>query len=50
MANNSIIIDIWAKAIINGNRTYSRVPRLLKEEVAEALRNYGHEELIDKID
>jgi len=37
---------LYAQRIMNGKMTYSDVPRLLKEKVAEILRESGMEELI----
>lgn len=37
---------LWANQIIAGKKTYAQVPRLLKERVAEILREEGHEDLI----
>ena len=37
---------LWAQQIINGKKTYAQVPRLLKSQVAEILRDSGLEELI----
>ena len=39
---------LWAQQIMPPKkmRTYSQVPRLLKEQVAEILRNSGYEDLI----
>lgn len=37
---------IWAQQIMLGKKTYKDVPRLLKEKVAEILRDSGCEELI----
>lgn len=37
---------LYAQRIMNGKLTYAEVPRLLKEKVAEILRESGMEELI----
>lgn len=37
---------LWATQIILGKKTYSQVPRLLKEKVRELLIDAGVEELI----
>ena len=37
---------LWAQQIILGKKTYAEVPRLLKDKVAELLRDSGCEELI----
>lgn len=37
---------LYAQRILNGKMTYADVPRLLKEKVAEILRESGMEELI----
>lgn len=37
---------LWAQQIMLGKKTYAQVPRLLKEQVAEILRDSGMEELI----
>lgn len=37
---------IWAQQIMLGKKTYKDVPRLLKDKVAEILRDSGCEELI----
>ena len=39
---------LWAQQIILGKKAYAQVPRLLKEKVAEILRDSGMEELIDE--
>ena len=41
-----MIALLWANQIIVGKKTYAQVPRLLKEQVAEILRDCGLEELI----
>lgn len=41
-----MIAMLWANQIIMGKKTYAQVPRLLKEQVAEILRDCGMEELI----
>lgn len=37
---------LYAQRIMNGKLTYADVPRLLKDKVAEILRESGMEELI----
>lgn len=37
---------IWAQQIMLGKKSYAQVPRLLKEQVAEILRDSGMEHLI----
>lgn len=37
---------IWAQQIMLGKRTFSQVPRLLKEKVKEILIDSGCEELV----
>ena len=37
---------LWANQIILGKKTYTQVPRQLKPQVAEILRDQGLEELI----
>ena len=37
---------LWAQQIMLGKKTFSQVPRLLREQVAEILRDSGMEELI----
>lgn len=37
---------LWAQQIMLGKKTYAQVPRLLREQVAEILRDSGYEELI----
>ncbi len=37
---------LWAQQIMLGKKTYSQVPRLLKEKVKEILIDSGMEELI----
>lgn len=37
---------LWADQIVDGKRTYSKVPRLLKEDVKEILIKAGLESLI----
>lgn len=38
---------LWADGMLDGNYTFSDVPRLLKEEVAYYLVSKGNETLID---
>lgn len=37
---------LYAQRLMNGKMTYADVPRLLKDKVAEILRESGMEELI----
>ena len=37
---------LWAQQIMLGKKTFAQVPRLLREQVAEILRDSGMEELI----
>lgn len=37
---------LWAQEIMCGNKTYSQVPKLLKEKVKAILINAGCEDLI----
>ena len=37
---------LWATQIMQGKKTYAQVPRLLRQQVAEILRDAGCEELI----
>ena len=37
---------IWAQQIMLGKKTYTQVPRLLKEKVREILIDSGCEELV----
>lgn len=37
---------LWAQQIMLGKKTFAQVPRLLKDKVAELLRDSGCEELI----
>lgn len=37
---------LWAQKIMLGKKTYADVPRLLKEQVAEVLKESGMEDLI----
>jgi len=37
---------LWAQQIMLGKKTYVQVPKLLKDKVAEILRDSGMEELI----
>lgn len=41
-----MIAMLWAQKIMLGKRTYSQVPRLLKEQVAEILIESGFEHLV----
>ena len=40
------IAKIWAKNIVEGNKTFNDVPAKLKEYVKECLVEWGKEELI----
>lgn len=40
------IAKIWAKNIVEGNKTFDDVPAKLKENVKEWLIEWGKEELI----
>lgn len=42
----TMIAMLWAQRIMCGKKTYSDVPRLLKEQVKEILIESGVEELI----
>ena len=42
----NMLAMLWANQIIEGKKTYRQVPRLLKPQVAEILRDAGMEELI----
>lgn len=44
--NTNTVAVIWADQIIKGKKTYSQVPRLLKEAVADILKSSGHNDLI----
>lgn len=37
---------LWAQEIMCGNKKFSQVPRLLKDQVTEVLTNSGREDLI----
>ena len=37
---------LWCQQILLGKKTYAQVARLLKEQVAELLRDCGREDLI----
>lgn len=39
---------LWAQQIMLGKKTFSQVPRLLKEKVKEILIDSGMEELIEE--
>lgn len=43
---DTMLAMLWAQKIIAGKKTYSDVPRLLKEQVKEILIESGLEELI----
>ena len=40
------IVMLWVKQILAGKRIYSEVPRQLKIQVADLLREQGREDLI----
>lgn len=41
-----MMATLWAQQIMLGKKTYSQVPRLLKEKVKEILTDSGCEDLI----
>lgn len=41
-----MIAMLWAQRIMYGNKTFTDVPRLLKEQVKEILIESGVEELV----
>ena len=41
-----MIAKLWMQEIIDGNKTYAQVPKLLKEQVKPLLIDNGREELI----
>ena len=41
-----MIAALWANQIVLGRRQYSRVPRLLREAVADLLTDEGRADLI----
>ena len=41
-----MIATLWAQQIIAGKKTFTQVPRLLKDPVREILIEMGHEDLI----
>lgn len=41
-----MIVMLWVQNILLGKKTYSQVPRLLKEKVKESLIDSGFEELV----
>ncbi len=43
-----MIAMLWAQQIILGKKTFSQVPRLLKDQVREILIECGCEDLIDE--
>ncbi len=43
-----MIAMLWAQKIILGKKTFSQVPRLLKDQVREILIECGCEDLIDE--
>ena len=42
----SAIANLWAQRIISDDKAYADVPAKLKKEVADILKNSGHEDLI----
>lgn len=44
--SDTMMAMLWAQQIMLGKKTFSQVPKLLKEKVAEILRDSGMEELI----
>lgn len=44
--DDTVMAMFWAQKIVHGKKTYAEVPRLLKDQVAEILRESGLEELI----
>ena len=46
--SNTMIAMLWAQKIILGKKTFSQVPRLLKDQVREILIECGCEVLIDE--
>lgn len=45
---DTMMAMLWAQKIILGKKTFSQVPRLLKEQVKEILIESGVEELIEE--
>ena len=45
---DAMMAMLWAQKIILGKKTFSQVPRLLKEQVKEILIESGVEELIEE--
>ncbi len=43
---SNMLAMLWANQIIAGKRTYAQVPRLLRQQVAELLRDAGLGELV----
>ena len=43
----NVLAMLWVQQIVNGKKTYAQVPRLLKSQVAELLRDAGLEELVE---
>ena len=44
----NMLAMLWANQIIAGKKTYAQVPRLLKPQVTEILRDAGVEELVNE--
>ena len=42
----STIATMWGSLVLNGDKTYSQVPRLLKAQVAYLLTEAGREDLV----
>lgn len=45
---DAMMAMLWAQKIILGKKTFSQVPRLLKEQVKEILIESGVEDLIEE--
>ena len=43
---NGKLAQLWAQQILLGKKTFSQVPRLLKDDVKEILIDSGKEELV----
>lgn len=46
MEDKNMLAMLWANQIIAGKKTFTQVPRQLKPQVAEILRDAGMKELI----
>lgn len=42
----SAIANLWAQRIMSGDKSYDEVPAKLKDDVAQILKDSGHEDLI----